>query len=365
MPTCSPSNLNLVSHAGPITTEPPKIPTLPLLPPEILAQIFALTTTLDSGVSIRSLLLVSQLFHDICVPLKFRCLSLTTASSIERLHQELEHLENSPAHLRKILHLYISLTQSDIQTHTECDTISQIFCILHSASETLQTLTIIYHNTLFSTSVLGRLFRNSLPVLTELTIHGLYPFPGRMPLTNSKLPTSMPSLEMDKSFMPMLERLHLSGNRNPYGLLQLSSLDESFPSLSHLRISGLLMAGSFVREMKAALEEYTVCGGNPESYCDSLTYPPAKLPSKLQSVVLQPGYMPPPNRPGVAYAAKKDTWMMAQLKDIEVDAKRRQNVRVTLKNRMQDPDKVSVSSVLLSDWRGRMNGDEGCWRSVV
>ncbi|KAJ4491925.1 hypothetical protein C8J55DRAFT_402353, partial [Lentinula edodes] len=190
----------------------------------------------DSGASIRSLLRASQLFHDICAPLKYHCLSLTTASSIEHLHQELKHLENSPAHLRRILHLYISLSQSDIQGDTECDTISHIFYILQCAAETLKTLTFIYHNTVFSTSVLGQLLRRSFPVLTELTIHGFYPFP-----------------KMNKSFMPMLERLHLSGNRNPYGLLQLSSLDECFPSLSHLRISGLLMAGSFVEELKGAL----------------------------------------------------------------------------------------------------------------
>ncbi|KAJ3883879.1 hypothetical protein F5051DRAFT_390446 [Lentinula edodes] len=348
-------NSNFV-FSEPMLIVPSKTP-LPPLPTEILMHIFTLTTTIDSGASIRSLLRASQLFHDICAPLKYHCLSLTTASSIEHLHQELKHLENSPAHLRRILHLYISLSQSDIQGDTECDTISHIFYILQCAAETLRTLTFIYHNTVFSTSVLGQLLRKSFPVLTELTIHGFYPFPSPMP------PSELPTLiEMNESFMPMLERLHLSGNRNPHGLLQLSSLDECFPSLSHLRISGLLMAGSFVEELKSALEEHIAYDDNPKDPCNTPTYIQAKLPCRLRCIVLQPGFMPPSSRPGVAGSAvQKNSWMMTRLKDIEEAAKRRQNVLVTLKARMQDPDKVPVSSVLHRDWFGRMNGDEGCW----
>ncbi|KAJ3724186.1 hypothetical protein DFJ43DRAFT_1090631 [Lentinula guzmanii] len=344
-----------------IITPTNMLQTLPFLPTEVLTQIFTLTTTLDSGASLRSLLRVSQHFHDICLPLRFHCVSLTTGSSIKRLDQELKRLEGSPPHLQRILYLYISPTQSDVHPDSECETISQIFCILQNAAETLQTLTFIYHNTLLSTSVLGRLFRNSFPVLTELTIHGFYPFPSPMPSNES--PASIPIIEMNESFMPMLQRLHLSGNRNPYGLLQLSSFDKCFPSLSHLRISGLLMAGSFVEEMKDALEKHTAYDDlKSKSSCGTLLYWPARLPNKLQSVVLQPGFMPPHNRVGVVGSAvKKDTWMMIQLKDIEEAAKRRRSVRVMLKDRMQDPDRVSVNSVLYCDWLGRMNGDEGCW----
>ncbi|KAJ3722465.1 hypothetical protein C8R42DRAFT_709574 [Lentinula raphanica] len=323
-------------------------PNSPTLPVEILTQIFTLVTTLDSGASLRSLRRVSQLFDDICVPLKFLCLSLTTAWSIEKLHQELQRLENSPPHLRRIQHLYISLDASDMQSESELDTISQIFFTLQTAADTLQTLTFIYHNSPLSTSVIGRLFREPLPVLTELTVHGFYPFPSPVPSSESDSFLSVHSFkEMNQSCMPQLRRLHLSGNRNPHGLLQLSSLDVCFPSLTHLRISGLLMAASFAEEMKGALEMRS--DDIPEGTCES--------------VVLQPGYAPMLDRSGVlaGSALKKDTRMMVQLKNIEEAAKRRRGVHVIVKDRMQDPARIPVGAVLYRDWLGRMNGDEGCW----
>src|ERR1700761_5225241 len=84
-----------------------------LLPTELLAQIFALTTTLDSGATLRSLLLVSRLFHSISVPLKFYCVNLTTSRDIQRFHRELERLEHASTHSRRIFHLFVSLAQSD------------------------------------------------------------------------------------------------------------------------------------------------------------------------------------------------------------------------------------------------------------
>ncbi|KAJ3779012.1 hypothetical protein FB446DRAFT_271442 [Lentinula raphanica] len=336
-------------------------PNSPTLPVEILTQIFTLVTTLDSGASLRSLRRVSQLFNDICIPLKFLSLSLTTASSIEKLHQELQRLENSPPHLRRIQHLYISLDASDMQSESELDTISQIFFTLQTAADTLQTLTFIYHNSPLSASVIGRLFREPLPVLTELTVHGFYPFPSPVPSSESVSFLSVHSLEMNQSCMPQLRRLHLSGNRNPHGLLQLSSLDVCFPSLTHLRISGLLMAASFAEEMKGALEMRS--DDIPEGTCGMLPCNRAILPSKLESVVLQPGYAPMLDRSGVlaGSALKKDTRMMVQLKNIEEAAKRRRGVHVIVKDRMQDPARIPVGAVLYRDWLGRMNGDEGCW----
>ncbi|KAE9410079.1 hypothetical protein BT96DRAFT_912947 [Gymnopus androsaceus JB14] len=346
---------------------------LPLLPVELLAQIFTLTTTLDSGTTLRSLLRVSHLFHNICIPLKFSCVTLTTRLDVKRFHQELRLLEhsNTPAHLWRILHVYISLTQSDTQADiTERDTINQLFCILRTAAETLQSLTFIYHNHIFGTSVFGQLYRHSFPVLTELTIHGFYPFPS--PMSPNELPVpdqanlSSESVSScaNASFMPMLERLHLSGNRNPYGLLQLSSLDECFPSLTHLRVSGLLMAGSFVEEVKSALEEHSSSHNDDDTKQSSISLArlPPILPSKLQSLVLQPGFMPLPMRPGVTgSSAKKDLLMMERLKEIDEVSKSRQGVCVTLKERSQDPEKICIDLDLHSDWLGRMNGAVGCW----
>ncbi|KAF5390604.1 hypothetical protein D9757_002584 [Collybiopsis confluens] len=330
------------------------------LPTELLTQIFALTATSDSGVTLRSLLRVSRLFHDICVPLKFHCVTLTSSLDIQHFHRELEHLEHAPVHLRRIFHLFISLNPSDIDTDTECDAMTKIFLILHTAADTLQSLTFICHNPLFSTSVFGRLFRQSFPVLTELTIHGFYPFPNTIPSREYSSP-GLPSREVGTSYMPMLERLHLSGNRNPYGLLQLSSLDECFPSLTHLRVSGLLMAGSFVEEMKGALEEHSALLSE-----DHITTPPklpARLPSLLQSLILQPGFIIFPERSNAASSiSKKHLRMMERLKEIDDEAaKCRQGIRVTLKNCMHDPGAVGIGSELHSDWLSRMNGAEGCW----
>jgi len=341
----------------------------PLLPVELLTQIFTITTTLDSGTTLRSLLRVSHLFHDICIPLKFNCVTLASRLDVQRLHQELQLLErtNTPPHMWRILHLYISLAQSETQAGAEHDTISQIFWILHTAAETLQTLTFIYHNHAFSTSVFGQLFRHSFPALMELTIHGFYPFPS--PMAPKELPVSEMSLELASndakiSYMPMLERLHLSGNRNPYGLIQLSSLDECFPSLTHFRVSGLVMAGSFVEEVKDALAGHSSSrnGDDTKQSSISLAWPSPRLPSRLESLVLQPGFMPVPTQSGVVgSSAKKDSWMMERLKEIEGAAKRRQGVCVTLRERIQDPDQIFIDSALRGDWLGRMNGGGGCW----
>jgi len=342
----------------------------PLLPVELLTQIFTITTTLDSGTTLRSLLRVSHLFHDICIPLKFSCVTLASRLDVQRLYQELQLLErsNTPPHMWRILHLYISVAQSETQAGTEHDTISQIFWILHTAAETLQTLTFSYYNHVFSTSTFGQLFRHSFPVLMELTIHGFYPFPG--PMAPKEFPVSEMSLELPSSgvktsYMPMLERLHLSGNRNPHGLIQLSSLDECFPSLTHFRVSGLVMAGSFVEEVKDALAEHSsnTCNGDDSKQSSiSLAWPSPRLPSKLKSLVLQPGFMPVPTQSGVTgSSAKKDARMMDRLKEIEGAAKRHRGVCVTLKERIQDPDQISIDSALRGDWLGRLNGGEGCW----
>ncbi|KAF9078429.1 hypothetical protein BDP27DRAFT_1309570 [Rhodocollybia butyracea] len=345
--------------------------TLPALPTELLTQIFTLSTALDSGKTLRSLLHVSRRFYNICAPLKFHCVTLTTSLGVTRFYQELERCADAPTHLRRILHLYISLSLSNVHADAERDIITQLFCIIQTAAETLQTLTLTYHNTLFSTSVFGRLFRQSFPVLVELTIHGFYPFPS--PMSPNELPAPTPSSDFlpkaGSSFMPMLERLHLGGNRNPYGLLQLSSLDKCFPRLTHLAVSGLLMAASFVEEIKSALDEHLARRLGPkDTSCTNgsiaLGGTLARLPSGLQSLVLQPGFMPLVGlRPGITDSAeKKDSRMMAGLKEVEEAEKRgRGVVRVMLKDRMQTSDQVSINSGLYSDWLDRMNGARGYW----
>ena len=122
--------------------------------------------------------------------------------------------------------------------------------------------------------LLGELFSTSLPNLVALSIHGFYPFPS----ITSSTPT-----------MPKLERLWLSGNRNPHGLLQLGALEAAAPTLTHLRVSEVALAAPFARELHAAAlpapstaPTTRVSSGNAKPTTSLI----AALPSSLKSVVI-------------------------------------------------------------------------------
>ncbi len=66
-----------------------------------------------------------------------------------------------------------------------------------------------------------RVWRTSFPRLQRLALSGFYPFPSAL------------------GRFPSLTHLHLDGNRNPHGLLQMGALEDACPVLAELTITGL------------------------------------------------------------------------------------------------------------------------------
>ncbi|KAF9448535.1 hypothetical protein P691DRAFT_639233, partial [Macrolepiota fuliginosa MF-IS2] len=194
-------------------------------PPELHSYICSLACT-DDGYTARSLSRVSKYFAQITLPYLYQSLCISEPTRIRNLAKK---LQTTPAHQRRIHHLFIS------DASGERDLASSIISILTLSAPTLETLALVAPAPLSSTSLIARLLRTRFPRLYELTISGHYPFPSSSP-----------------SCFPSLERLHLLGNRNPHGLLNLGALESSMPALTHLRISGLSLAVSFSQELHQA-----------------------------------------------------------------------------------------------------------------
>ncbi|KAJ7581174.1 hypothetical protein C8J56DRAFT_959296 [Mycena floridula] len=203
-------------------------------PPEIIFYICELSC------SFRALTRVSRYFHEITTPLQYETVEI---SSMEVVSALVERLEGTKEHLRRIYHLFLSLSNKDKPS-------SSLARLLSMASPTLSTFCAIA-----STSILAQIFRTNFPQLMELSVIGMYPFPST--------PNSF----------PRLRRLELNGNRNPHGLIQLGCLKLAFPSLRDLSVKGLRSAGSFLKEMEE------------ESETENMP----SFPSQLQSIRLQRG----------------------------------------------------------------------------
>jgi len=215
------------------------------------------------GRTIRALSLVSKYFNEIARLYIYQSLSISGPEQITTLTSKLESL---PPHLRHTRHLFLSdqaLSKPEGKPRTQSPALdpSAVSRILTLVAPTLETLTFVLSDPMTSTRSIGRLFRLSFPHLRELAVSGVYPFP------------SLPGK------FPRLTHLHLHGNRNPHGLLQLGGLDETCPSLTHLRISGLSMAVSFAQELQGAFS------GDEET----TTLFPSRLPPHVEHVVVQPG----------------------------------------------------------------------------
>ncbi|KAI8977780.1 hypothetical protein BD414DRAFT_517027 [Trametes punicea] len=212
------------------------------LPLELHAQIFEFACT-DDGSTARSLALVSRYFRDVSAPYLYQSLAI---SGMEQMNELVTRLDVTPPHLRRIRHLFLSdwsLSQTKERVVAVSDEAQDRYelektlalRILTLAAPTVESLVVVASCPFTGPPLLGALFSTPMLHLTELAVHGFYPFPHS--------PRSM----------PRLERLHLSGNRNPHGLLQLGALDSACPSLAHLRISGLVAAASFAEELQAAI----------------------------------------------------------------------------------------------------------------
>ncbi|KAI0738206.1 hypothetical protein C8Q80DRAFT_1072346, partial [Daedaleopsis nitida] len=212
-----------------------------VLPLELHAQIFEFACT-DNGTTARNLSLVSRYVRNVTAPYLYQSLVIC---GLDQMNELVARLDAVPAHLRRIRHLFLSdWTHAEVQKRslalnsTEMDRYdaekNAAMRILDYAAPTLETLALVVSCPYTAPPLVGHLFSVPLPRLVELSIHGFYPFPRT------------------SGVMPKLERLHLSGNRNPHGLLQLGALEAACPNLAHLRLSDIALATAFAKELHAA-----------------------------------------------------------------------------------------------------------------
>ncbi len=298
-------------------------------PLELHSYICSLACT-DDGHTARSLFLVSKYFARISTPYLYQSLCASEPSQIRSLARRLQQL---PAHHRRIHHLFIS------DKSGERDLTNSIVSILTLAAPTLETLTLATSSPHNSTPLIARLFRTRFPRVYELTVSGHYPFP------------STPSA------FPVLERLHLLGNRNPHGLLSLGGLESSMPTLTHLRISGLGFAVSFSQELHQAFSSSETEEDPPECMF------PSKLPLKLQRLVVQCGPEPSSCLPTSVVTRQKDQTMVDNLAHLQtlLITKEGGGHRTQVSILPRSATEVSLDDDIRTYWVARLRGKEGCW----
>jgi hypothetical protein len=274
------------------------------IPPELQSYILSLACIDASGTTACSLSLVSRLFHQIVQPYMFLSVRLSlggmeTAKAIEKMKALFERLQGDAGMdqmaRRGVRRLWIdfsnegtsrslskTLQSSDATRDTllvstspaaskhlsaiESQSLLQsLHALLTITSPTLTSLTILMSSvqTLpLSTLLSARLWRIPFPSLHTLAFSGFYAFPSS---TNA---------------FPNLEILHLHGNRNPAGLLQLGALDEACPRLEELHISGLSMALTFAKELKEAFGSDPASDSHPS---EALFAPESRNPMDQDS----------------------------------------------------------------------------------
>jgi len=239
-------------------------------------------------------------------------------------------LQKTPPHLRRVRNLFISDRNgpSEHRISLKRDNFHTTR-LLGLVSSTIEVMTIHCDNPRVGTSLLAFLFGLHYPCLRELTIIGYYPFPH--------VPNAMPRLNY----------LHLNGNRNPHGLLQIGCLDIACPELTHIRISGLSRATSFVAELVEALT------GDEESG-SSFT---ASLPASVRHVIVEPGPLVPTQRKGTSLHFADDC-MLDQLANLVGNDKIREDLRFTLLGRSDCED---VAGTAKQRWLRRLDSKGEDW----
>jgi len=296
-----------------------------ILPAELHSHICSLACT-DDGYTARSLSLLSRYFFQTSLPFRYLSICITKTPQIQSLS---ERLQATPSHLRRIQRLFISDDGCDSQA------LVNFMDILMLAAPTLETLALITTSSFTSASLIARIFRACFPHLHELTISGHYPFP------------STPSC------FPSLERLHLLGNRNPYGLLSLGGLESVMPNLTYLRVSGLTLAVSFSQELEQAFASSTT---DEE---DRMF--PAKLPPKLEHLSIQCGPESSFTSPSLNVRLKDEN-MIQNLEKLEERVKKEGHAtKFSLLAR--STRKLTVDD-LHKQWVDRLRSKAGCWSSM-
>ncbi|KAH9917489.1 uncharacterized protein B0H18DRAFT_850559, partial [Fomitopsis serialis] len=216
---------------------------------ELHAQIFEYAC-LDDGSTARALALVSHYIHDVAQPFLYQSLAV---QGFIQMHALIATLTPLPHYLRRIRYLYLSdsspsawhhapfespgriLSDADMARYEEAQAAAAHLLLL--AAPTLEMLAVTADCLFMGTALIAHLFALQLPHLRELAVRGFYPFLAG---------TDGPS-------MPRLERLHLEGNRSPYGLLDCGGMKETCPALEHLAISGVVAAHGFANEVEAVV----------------------------------------------------------------------------------------------------------------
>ncbi|KAI4517984.1 hypothetical protein GGG16DRAFT_65824 [Schizophyllum commune] len=190
-------------------------------PTELHLYICQLASSVDDGRTIRSLASVSHYYRSLAHHLIHTSVSLSSAARIIDFAEKLEGEEG--ALRRGVKHLFISDRHTSPTHRSRSQHVQECIArILSLTGPSLETLSIHCSSLLSSATLLAHTaFRIPFPRLEELTVHGLYPFPSD---THTRL--------------PRLQRLHLSGHRNPHGLLQLGGIETACPDLRVLRVDG-------------------------------------------------------------------------------------------------------------------------------
>lgn len=231
--------------------------------------------------------------------------------------------------MRRVRNIFISDGANDNEPEgTFLRSARHITRLLGLVSASVETLALHCDNPRTSTSLLAFLFGLHYPRLRELTVVGYYPFPH--------VPNAMPRLNY----------LHLNGNRNPHGLLQMGSLDAVCPELTHLRISGLSRATAFAAELVDAV--------TADDASQALFN--ATLPSKVRRVVVQPG--PVVHTPKLVSARLSDDCMMDKLESLDGGGATKRGLQYSLLKRSVSGD-IAVTSK--RHWLDRLDGGDGCW----
>ncbi|KAJ3478402.1 hypothetical protein NLI96_g9773 [Meripilus lineatus] len=306
------------------------------LPVELHSHILQLACT-DDGSTARTLSLVSKYVHQIADPFLSQTLIV---SGSDRLNLVANKLITSPNLRRRVRHLFLSdqkpheTPASDQQTPPTPDDVpiqSQegnemplIIQILDLTSQSLHSLGLNISNPRISPHLLGHVFSMTFPRLYTLLAHGLYPFPY--------LPRSLPQLEY----------LHLSGNRNPHGLFQTGGLAAACPNLTRVKISGLMYARSFIKELEDILHPIMEDG---DSYSE-IHHPPPALPPHLQHIAVAPGFFHAPKSWCPSPRGCTDN-TLERLKKLEECSEKSGDVELQVGELRNAHD---VSSALLSEW---------------
>jgi len=279
------------------------------------------------GHTASSLGLVSKYYRDVVHPFQYQSIAVSGQFQISELTGR---LERTLPHMRRVRNLFISDGPKDNELGiTVQHSVSHTTRLLGLVSSSVETLTLHCHNPRTSTSILAFLFALHYPYLRELTVVGYYPFPY--------VPNAMPRLQY----------LHLGGNRNPHGLLQMGSLDVVCPQLTHLRISSLSRATAFAAELAEAMMEDDT----------PLALLQATLPPNIRHVIVQPG-LPMHGSGKFASARLSDDCMMDQLRSLVGDLELNPGIQFTLLKRSEYGDNPSTSK---QHWLERLDGGVGCW----